>query len=189
VAEAPQPIIRTCPEIRTAGDYLNPEERAFFLANCLNQTAATGGASAAAPPAPSQQAPSAPAQTGPTEEERAYRAKAQAQMADQAARLSQYWGTPSLGVQNDILMLGSISGNLALQMGSFNPVPPRFLQAHNQLRGALANFNLWLMNVLEVDTEAEAIVFLNGFDVRADALAAAWNDYGLVVGIELPRLP
>ena len=191
VVEAPQPIVRTCPEIRSAGSYLNPEERAFFLANCTTQAS---GPNALSQPGASAQAPAAPAaqpppQTGPTEEERAYRNKAQAQLADQFARLNQFWGTASTGVHNDILTLGSIAGNLGLQMGAFEPAPPRFQQAHSRLRAALGDFSLWMMTVTELRTEPQIVSFIAGWQQRARTVSLAWNDYILVVGLSLQRLP
>jgi hypothetical protein len=179
VAPTAIPIVRSCAEIRAAGDYLNPEERAFFLANCVTQ-AGTG-------PGPGPAQPTSGA--GATAEEESYRRRASGFMLASAARFVQYFGQPSFGFEQDLLELGSIAGGWANQMNTLAPVPPRFRQAHDQLRAALYEFGDWCQAISFVDTLDKFYAWEAYYYVLEDALVAAWDDYELVIGISLPSAP
>ena len=103
-------------------------------------------------------------------------------------RFNQYWGLPSLGYKNDVLEYGGIAGAWANQMAGFKPAPPRFRQAHDQMRNALYAFDDQGKKVVDAFTQAELDAWFAIWDRTFDDMVLAYDDYLLVVGISLPDL-
>jgi hypothetical protein len=180
----PEPVPRAdCAAIRGTG-YQNDAERAFFLANCVTSNPPLDPASSARLATPTVRPTSQPA--APTSEEARYRSQAVAQLAYVSARLAQFTRTPSYGFYNDVLELGSVALNEANALHAIEPAPPRFRAAHNALINALLNLHDWCKIVSAVQTRAQFDAWLDEFDLRVEAVAAATDDFNLVVGISLP---
>ncbi|HWC30363.1 MAG TPA: hypothetical protein VG845_09805 [Dehalococcoidia bacterium] len=182
VVPTPVPQVRSCAEIRATGIYNSDEERAFFLANCTTQPAAGGGG----PVTPPVTAPGNSAEATAAEQE--YRRLAEARLAFFIARLVQYYGQPSFGAINDILELGGIARSFANELNALQPVPPRFLQAHNQLRATLLTFSAHMITIQSVTTFPQFEQWVLRYDETARAVNGAITDYNLVTGLKLPVL-
>ena len=184
--EQDEPEIRSCEEIEAAGTYNSPEERTFFLDECV------GGGSAVAPaPATSSGAtsPPAPASSGATAQEELYRTRAEGSVNVFAVKIAQYYNTPSVGVTGDWLELGLVMRRFTQELDRLPETPPRFLQAHNQFRASLLSLADYLATFVNVDP-ADEDEYLSWFVIAIDkfaAMFAALQDYSLVVGFDLPE--
>ena len=170
----PDPV-RSCAEIRSAGDYLNETEREFFLASCRNN----GGArtSAAAPPA---------SRIVPTEIERAYRVKADGIAHSYLTAFRRFDRGQLVASAATVVEYGGIAGGWANQMDNFAPVPPRFQAAHDHLQGAL-----WSLAAHSRAVAAGEVVLPNGdyeaqYLALADAVDSAMAGYFTTVGLSTP---
>lgn len=74
-------------------------------------------------------------------------------------------------------------------MAAFEPVPPRFRQAHDQMRGALSSFESHMELIRLVNTQPQLDAWFDIWDLRAFEVNLAYDDYLLVVGLSLPSLP
>jgi hypothetical protein len=176
--EAAAPPIRSCEEIRAAGTYNSAEERAFFLANCIDRP------QAAAPAPQGVSGPTPPITSGATTEEEAYRRRAEGKFLYFYARIAQYLGQPSFGALNDLLELGAVCRNFASELNGLEPVPPRFRQVHDQLRAALVSFADHIAVVQNQTTAAAQSRWISQYISLADRVGQALEDYALVVGID-----
>ena len=145
-------------------------------------------------PAPQGPAPatSTPVVQGPSaaeiEAERSYRVQASAQLLSYITRFNQFWNTPSQGYTNDVLEYGGIAGAWANQMAGFEPAPPRFRRAHNQMRAALYTFDNQAQQIRSANTQPQLDAWFAAWDLTYDGLILAYADYKLVTGISFPGL-
>ena len=173
------PVIRSCDEIRADPVYRSPEERQFFLDNCLNDTPASNSAPAQEP-SPSASSSEATAQ------EALYRDRAEGSMVVFVAKLTQYISTPNLGTVGNVLDFGALLRRQAQEMDLLPTPPPRFKQAHDQLRASLVSLADYMLTAVDVHTEAEFYVWYAGYLDALEAMFSALEDYALVVGFDLP---
>jgi hypothetical protein len=173
------PVIRSCDEIRADPVYRSPEERQFFLDNCLGETQASQ-------PAPSQEPAPSSNSSEATTAEALYRDRAEGSMVIFVAKLTQYFSTPALGTVGDLLDFGAVLRRQAQEMDLLPTPPPRFEQAHNQLRASLLAFADYLLTIVNVHNQAEYDVWLVPYFDFFDAMISAIDDYALVVGFDLP---
>jgi len=178
--EAPE--IRSCDEIKADPTYRSPEERTYFLDNCVGgeESAPAGPAASVAPSSNSAEATAA---------EELYRDRAAANLLVISVKIEQYFNT--LGYTPPVskfLEFGALLRMFAAELDRLPTPPPRFEQVHYQLRSSLLALADHILTVVDVKSEKQGTAWLDTYFELGDAFGAALEDYGLVVGIDLPEI-
>jgi hypothetical protein len=177
--EPQPPAIRSCSEIKADPAYRSPEERTFFLDNCLGDSEPVVQAD---DPPPAQASSSSEA----TASEKLYRDRAAANLVVVASSFTVYMNTPSLGAYSDLLQLGTLFRKFAQEMDRLPPTPPRFEQVHNVLRSNLIDVADMIIEFSTLESESAFNAWLERYIDALVALDDAIADYSLVVGVDLP---
>jgi hypothetical protein len=166
------PEIRSCEEIKADPTYRSPEERDFFLANCLggNDAAPASNGSPTAPPVAVSSSSEA------TAAEKLYRDRANATLIVAASSIQVYATTPSLGAYNDLLTLGTLMRKFAQELDRLPPTPPRFVQVHNQLKASLLAIADYILEFQNLHTDKEYYAWLDEYITRFNNFVAALDD-------------
>lgn len=176
------PAIRSCAEIRADPTYRSPDERSFFLDNCLD------GATTAPAANSNEPSPASSSSGDATADEKRYRERAEGSVNVFAIRIAQFVNSPSAGATGDVLEFGAVMRRFAQELDILPTPPPRFKQAHDQLRAALialADYTTTIGN-LDLENEAAVLAWLNGYFEFAASMIEALDDYAVVLGINLP---
>jgi hypothetical protein len=103
------------------------------------------------------------------------------------SRAIQYFGTPSLGAENDILELASITLNFANSLSAIQPVPASCRQAHDRLVGAALEVYDTLRAIELVNSQASFTAWVARYERAVDGLDVALDAWLATTGIVIPN--
>lgn len=146
----------------------------------------------AGPPPPTPT--TAPTAQDESESERQYRVRADSQLLSKTAAVNGANANAStVGTLLAVKNMGQLGGAFANQLRAWEPVPPRFLEAHEGLIAALVAFQAYSITIDSITTsgviDSDAFgAWADGFNLTIENVNIAISFFNFTVGTSVPLL-